>query len=470
MPQSDETEAYEGAYLISPLVENLPFDILAAIFRKTLESHNDDFDERESTFGHKAILPIAHAMSHVSRSWRMAALSAGFLWCEIEVNSQTIHDHLSVCLTRAGGSQLDVAIHCPEVGDLDQKNVEAVFARVQKWRTCKIFMVTESLAQPIAMRLCGANAPHLRYLSLELLRSENLSRANVNTPILDGKVGAPLLSFMRLRGYAFRYFVPPSLAVSTLHLELTTFCVLFNFSAFKSFVENFPMLQHLSLWGDMLGEPDKLWPFPPMKDGIPGTLIDLPKLRSLRLYSHSGSIYSGLLQVLNAPDLTTLNLRGMAMHDLNPLARICPHRYTSVKSILLTDIDFPIHNAYETLRTVFPCLGKLGVLGQDYQVPVLLNFLSGKFTDGWLPWEDLHTLTISLDVQKCELLQETMKVRQKREHPVRQLYVVSVQEAVDDYMENEWELEEPAFDVLYGFDEIWPPGRTVEDFDNWLFL
>ncbi|KAF5322780.1 hypothetical protein D9619_001535 [Psilocybe cf. subviscida] len=184
-----------------------------------------------------------------------------------------------------------------------------------RWRSLCVRYHTEAAGHPLIVHMCNCSAPNLEHLSLSIHHIENANSAGVNSVTDSPQIfqqGAPKLHFLRLRGVAIQYFRPELAHLVSLRLDQTRKLPLL-YATFRNIITSSPYLSDLSVYGDIIL---------PTAWADHDSLIYLPQLRSLRIFSESGAMYSGLLLGINAPILESLTLKSAEECDFDALWRL----------------------------------------------------------------------------------------------------------------------------------------------------
>ncbi|KAF9475109.1 hypothetical protein BDN70DRAFT_996651 [Pholiota conissans] len=191
----------------------------------------------------RAVQPFQVIASHVSHRWRAVVLATPLLWNTIDLHI-LISNHtegrmqaqLGAHLLRSGACFVDVTLDF-----LFMSAAEPYFDMLKKhaarWRRLAVATTHENVSA-FSRLLADVKAPMLEHLSLSVGRPQNEADRPFSprkpyitvlpttlalwTGVDDDRsftTTAPLLSFVRLAGYALGTLHPPLSAVTTLHLD-----------------------------------------------------------------------------------------------------------------------------------------------------------------------------------------------------------------------------------------------------------
>ncbi|PPQ63692.1 hypothetical protein CVT24_004577 [Panaeolus cyanescens] len=335
-----------------PTVCNIPVEVLASIFEISRRIHDEDV--RDGYEDNDAIPPEI-VLSHVNSHFRAVAISTPALWCQLFISASISSSEIETYLSRSSHSLISIRAHLSsdsfEEQDRLQDLLDLVIPESGRWKSLAAFQSIESVKQPLLLRLCGATAPNLRHLTLEVEDIDGVLEERVDNDeslphIFASGSSAPV--FIRLRGVAMNYFRPQLTQAMTIHLEQVK-KVPIQYRTFRSILTTPSNLTHLSIHGDII--PNGKWP-------RQRNSLSLPKLHSLRICSVSGEVYAGLLLTVDAPQLHCLCLKDVQDSDLDGLwtndDAIKPI-FSSIKRVTFVNFDLS-PSTFERFCNTFPSI------------------------------------------------------------------------------------------------------------------
>ncbi|KAF8183929.1 hypothetical protein BJ912DRAFT_1023099 [Pholiota molesta] len=166
----------------------------------------------------KPTVPFQVTASHVSHRWRAVVIATPLLWNTIDLHIR-IENHaqgrmqaqLAAHLARSGACFIDVTLEFVFMS-LAEPYFDMLSRHALRWRRLSVATNHENVSA-FNRLLLDVHAPMLEHLSL----SETLPHGPADGP--RNAAHAPLLSFVRLAGYALGTLHPPLSTVTTLHLD-----------------------------------------------------------------------------------------------------------------------------------------------------------------------------------------------------------------------------------------------------------
>ncbi|KAK1233648.1 hypothetical protein PQX77_003192 [Marasmius sp. AFHP31] len=452
----------------------IPWEILASIFKLNHLSGDTDNDDCDMQLGEYSVPSVQSKgpppevkVSHVSQRWRQIALGTGTLWTSIFVKRGACHEAVSAYLQRSSESPLDVIIvhdrplddnsDDEESSQAHQRIFDLALLHISRWRRCWVDSSRHNIDSPFLSRLISAQAPVLEYLSIGVEVSNHLrphdQSEGLSTPrIFTG--GCPRLAFVYLRGLAVYLFRPPMSTVTALSIDHTRhICI--RFSGFRALLHSSPLLLHLSISGDVVG--NQSWP--------QSDFITLPALRSLAITSFRASNYSSILLTINAPLLRKIILEDACEHDLDPFLNSSrASKYPLLQSLVFCDCHFTV-SKYRMFCASFPSVSELTFYGDSYLPDILRSIsdtthLAPNATDAHSLWPRLKELNVDLSLANEEglFLKDGLERRLETGHgPAKMRLGTAVDEPEDDdhaltmaCSDPEWLKEHVAIEIMEG--------------------
>lgn len=389
-------------------ISSLPNEILVKIFKD-----GQQLGQRRSR------LPFEILVSHVCSHWREVATGTPSLWTTIHCVTLRAYDnsmkHCAVYLERSIPCLLDMRFYLtpPSCSPNVLSLLDMIIANVGRWRRLSIVSDYEEVIRTIFSLFQPLHPPFLEHLSIypehtgDLPYDENNSKL---PPIFTGS--APMLSFVRLAGFAMYLSPPPLAAVTTLHLDAIMdeplSCRRLHFMLSMS-----PSLTHLSL----LGVPIDAWP---SNDPV---IIEVPTLRSLRIAADTTTVYRVLSAIL-APRLESLALRDTADNDTD-FDWDASLKFPTLKSLMFSGCRFSEFTCRSFFRA-FPTITHFTLVNTSFNETLLRLFedpsvLSGLSSSS-IPWPGMHTVTVHhLDCTHEALLCALVSTRKRLGRPLIKL-------------------------------------------------
>jgi len=240
--------------------------------------------------------------------------------------------------------------------------------------------------------------------------------------------GTPALSFLRLGCHAMAFFRPPLSTVTTLHLDQTSLLPI-SYPVLRRLVTASNLLTNLSIYGDII-DADR-WPN--------YSTIELPALKSLRMYGRAGFIYCGVLLSISAPLLESLVLKGVLHHDLDELWE-SPQmpKFPSLRSLTFCDFECT-DSTYERIFHAFPAITDFTMLHSSTSIPRVLGLVEGRghsrvgsVSEKHPPWPELRSLTLLFDCEDDASIIEMVNARRRLKHPITKLRLGAVTRSQHD--------------------------------------
>ncbi|KAG5639122.1 hypothetical protein H0H81_006711 [Sphagnurus paluster] len=356
--------------------------------------------------------PFEVLVTHVCSHFRKVAIGTQVLWSSVTLGA-TLHK-IETYLARSYSCRLSVRVELDNTTPTStHSKVDLVVPHCHRYQDLVIDTVCGANTLPILRRFCRATTPVLRQLSIGFHEVEDPTIADRDGGVFQGN--APKLSFVRLRGLALHFFRPPLNNVATLHLDQTIPLPML-YTTFRDMVTAPSILRNLSIYGDIIYgvDNDLAWPT--------NNPIHLPYLRCLRICGIGGSIYSGLLLGITAPALESLVLKDLKEHDLERFwaSPIHAFRFPLLRS--LTFLDCVSRDVYIKIFHSFPAVSVFTATHQIMADRVLLLLSEPLATDGVIPWPQLHTLSLCVNLSISEpLLFEVVKQRKAVGYPLTKL-------------------------------------------------
>lgn len=233
----------------------------------------------------------------VSRAWCHAVRSTPQLWSVLRHGNNLPSDlsstELQLALKNSRNSPLDV--ECTEGGAFCSEFLESVCRHASRWRSARF-----NCAGPQVSK-------HLAGTSLEGMESLAIIMKDGNPP-QDSRIQAavgPKLRYLSLRGWALPWHTGvwprlEELSISQLRGEAAP-----SVAQIDTLLGLCRRLERLSL-GDLFKDEDE--DTSPLDAGRDGVLVDLPRLRSLRLYHVHTPLSLRLTTLLHAPSLAAIDV------------------------------------------------------------------------------------------------------------------------------------------------------------------
>ncbi|KAF4618616.1 hypothetical protein D9613_009815 [Agrocybe pediades] len=332
-----------------PSIFSLPTEIFFDIVAVGKQAAEEDEGTRNSLKAYQL------SISQTSQFFRQIALHSPLIWTSIFVAATTKVDWLAHCLKGSGHHPLDIHLELerddPITHVVHLNHVLDIMAHAShRWKTLTIKSAFEHAANPIVRRLCSHQAPVLEHLAIHVDDTDCITSAtfqeyvygNVNRPHIFQNDAAPNLKSVHLRDKALLAFRPPVKAVVTLRLEdrrhtNIPYVIVRQLMIYPAF------LTHLWLDGELIGQHGDAWPGRT-------DIIEMPRLRWLRLRSITHRMYPGILLGLETPSLGTLILEDTMMDDLQPLWDFArPDRYAKLHHLELINAD--LHFSCPMMKT-----------------------------------------------------------------------------------------------------------------------
>lgn len=443
------------------LICSLPSEILSTIFilGQALELRDSFLPEDQSVSeASPPYAPFEVLMTHVSFHFREIAIATHLLWTSISVTSTRPIDEIEAYITRSAACGLSVRVernHQP-VTDREVAGFGLVLPLCKRYHQLTINSIQESIDNPIIRCFSEWQAPSLERLSLSVNKVEGLVNTDTRLKLLMG--GAPMLSFVRLRGLAMSLFDLPLGNATTLHLD-QTLPLPIHYTTFRQLITASPALRNLSIYGDMISG-TVAWP---------GALdpIDMPTLRSLRLCGIGGAIYNGLLLGLNAPNLESLVLKDVQEYDLDQFwASSDVSKFPLLRHLSFNDFEVSSH-VYANIFRTFPSVTSFTTTSSARQPRILQLLAEPNMAEPHAsPWPMLHTLSFILSLDDDQLIKDVIQARNDSGCPLGRL-CVGTSHGLPLLPSYCWIQENV---TLEGFqDEQWPIPDSYLDPDDVLF-
>ena len=460
-------------------VSALPVEVLALIFVYTQRSiktvHSSrrsspasDVDTEESSLCSALSLSanMEITISHVCSHWRTVALNYPRLWVNIHLTPHTTPGELSAYVKRSKDCPVNVNLH---LGDSDIGSLEAelLITIVQRWRKLVVEFHGQIRSDMFLAHLHRLEAPSLAHFSVNVNAHHHLElmSRSMNDPlpqIFAG--GTPALSFLRLGCHAMSFYRPPLTTITTLHLDQTSHLPI-SYALFRRLVTSSPLLSNLSIYGDMI-DADR-WPS--------GSTIELPALRSLRIYGRSGFIYCGLLLSISAPNLESLILKGVLHHDLDELCD-SPQmpKFPALQSLTFCDFECT-DSTYRRLFHAFPAITHFTTLHSSRSTPRVVRLIGGKGFNAGLastsevhpPWPELHTLTLLFNFDDETPIIRMVNARRRLKYPLTKLRLGAMRGQYDRTRRLSHLLQEHVQVETFDETDPWPVDlQDVDEEDN----
>lgn len=374
----------------------IPPELLSRIF--LLVKHNANPQSADDRRGRLSPLPIQETCARVSVHFREVALGTAFLWTTIKIGRHSVADRVAAYCDRSSTAPLDVWVDLHGSWASDAKVLSSVFDSLavvadhrHRWHRLSLDLNRDPITQrSVIDLLCRCPAPMIEYLSLSThsIDEEELPQPS-NSPTAPTVFMKSSISFLRLRGVAVHYFLPPLGSLAILHLETNTTRV--SYSTFKGILTSSSTLKHLSVHGETVDRPQ--WPLL----SAPATLISLPALKSLRICGTEGPVYAGIIFNIDAPLLDSLTLKAMLDGDL-----VYGHmgNFTSFPQIkVLTFCDFDLSDlGFLSMYKLFPSIETFNSPSTTIEVSRACKSLCALTGPGHaVPWPNLHTLDLGWD-------------------------------------------------------------------------
>ncbi|KAG6836279.1 hypothetical protein H0H93_009551 [Arthromyces matolae] len=397
-------------------IDTLPLDVLSKIFEmgKAIQKQ-DNFDGAPRS----QVEPSKFEMlvSHVSTHFREVAIGTPRLWGDIDIlssnGSPESITELNTYLSRSAACELEVRIEAGSATPISQDmltKIETVTVHSERYSQLIITSCDDS-AQLVMQYFNNAIMPRLHTLSVTIDSDGMLGSPSVPLFRSSFGIGASRLSFLRLRGLALLSVEPPLQNVTTLHLDQTAF-VPIRHSTFQKMLTLPSTLQHLSVYGDLVGTAD--W------HKIIRDPIHIPTLQCLRISGVNREVYTGLLCGIVAPSLASLVLKDLDYYDLLPFLTTSSSwtKFSLLRELVVIDCQIT-GDEYMRLFRTFPHLLSLGVYHR--KTPQILCMLSEDHDDGYIPWPKLHTLSLIVDDDDDHIVADIVQQRQAIGRPLSRI-------------------------------------------------
>ncbi|KAF9466779.1 hypothetical protein BDZ94DRAFT_137479 [Collybia nuda] len=393
-------------------IYSLPREILSLIFEigKAWELYDSFFVDDDTSEYHPPIPALEILLTHVSSHFRDITIGTHALWTSIHITTTISLEEVKTYMTRSDGLALSVRIDDPTPIARTKEKIGSILPHLDRYRKLIIHATRETTGLPIIRCFSNQDAPRLKHLSVSVEDVEEGIVAT-GTNLLMG--GAPLLSFVRLRGLAVPLFKPPLYSVTTLHLD-QTISLPIQYVTFCHMLTASPSLKNLSIHGDII---DTAWP-------IIITPINLPSLRSLRVCGIDGLIYSNLLLRLNAPGLNSLVLKDVQEADLDQFwASPDVYKFPFLHHLSFNNFEVS-GRAYIDVFRAFPAITHFTTT-YSFRTPMILHLLAQWSTDRSyeIPWANLHTLNFYTNLGGGDLIKNVVQARATSGHPLKKLGV-----------------------------------------------
>jgi hypothetical protein len=443
------------------LICSLPPEILSLIFMlgQALELYDSFLSEDESVSEDSSpCVPFEILMTHVSFHFREIAIATHLLWTSIDVTSARSIEEIEAYIVRSDGCALSVRV---EPGDRPSTaramaNFNLILLHCDRYHQLTIDSIQESIDDPVIRCFSEWEAPLLERLSISVDEVEGLVSMGPGSKLIKG--GAPMLSFVRLRGLALSLFNPPLSNVTTLHLDQTSPLPI-QYTTFCQMITASPALKNLSIYGDIIS--GTIWP------GVINP-VDLPSLRSLRMCGIGGTIYSGLLLGINAPGLESLVLKDVQEYDLDRFwASPNAYKFPLLRHLSFNDFEVSSH-VYANVFRVFPFVTTFTTTCST-RTPRILRLLaeSNMGKPSVLPWPMLHILSFLLDLGDDQLIKDVIQARSDAGCPLERLRV-GTSHSLSLLPSYCWFQENTTLEAFQE-EERWPVSASYLDPDDILF-
>ncbi|PPQ84586.1 hypothetical protein CVT25_015789 [Psilocybe cyanescens] len=448
---------------------SMPPEIWSAIFEFSKSMTDDDPLYEEGRIPPKVSFELS--ASHTCPFFRAVALGTPGLWTSLQINGSCSLEWVSECIGRSGSCWLDIIV---EIGehfplDVDDLNVmmNLIVPHSRRWRSLSLSSPYEPAHNSIVALLGSSPAPGLRYLSLNVNDVEKPDQNAIDSHVSNPQIfedGTPRLNFVRLRGLAPHLFRPRLETLETLHLDHIGHIPIL-YSTFRGVITQSPFLEHLSVYGDIISR--NTWPGR-------ADIIQLLKLRSLRVCGVGGEMYSGLLLGIDTPQLESLTLKDAQEEDLDPLWDLNDNtRYPKLTQLIFTNFDFS-EVTYKRLCETFQEITLFSVLHSSIAESPLANLLMAGTVVGqnglFIPWPKLRDVSFSFDGtnKEQELIQNVAEIRKERGCGLSRFLLRICSDDDEEYPEK-IEIHNDVVCQYYSGIDMWPHRRTYIDYDDTLF-
>lgn len=203
--------------------------------------------------------------------------------------------------------------------------------------------------------------------------------------------------------------------------------------------------------------------------------LELHALRSLRICGLSGLTYSGILLIISAPHLESLVLKDVNEQDLDPFwASPSESQFPQLRSLAIYDSDLS-ERTYDKLFSSFPAVVEFTSISSSYNPPEILKIMSnstssvdGRGGPNPVPWPELQTLGIVLDMGEVPLIKEAVRKRMSTGHSLVRLRLAT-DFALTFLEEYEWFQSHITMETL-DIPDRWPKDSGYADMDDDLLL
>jgi hypothetical protein len=393
--------------------------------------------------------PFEVTVSHVSSSWRAAALSTPLLWSTLDISLRSKLDFIEAYLQRSKKYPLELRFdffwRSERSGSFTSvENIfDLVIAQSGRWNR---FFAEGDIDSPIVTlvkRCRDVAAPQLSHFSI-FIESDF---PEPDTPEIDFRPqiftgAAPLLDTVRLGGIALRECRPPLDSVTILDLKEISRWTRITYNRFRDMVTSCPALTKLIIKQQVIQQ--ESWP-----DLIINS-IPLPSLRFLRFQGYPDSV-SKVLLAISAIHLESLSFNDIHHNALYDFFKSCQARPTSLPFPCLTTLSLESLNwgksQWQSLFQAFPTI---------MHVEFTCRFTGftrclGQTVGSTVPLPDLHSVTIrhvyyNDDQESHDYIYDFISDRISTGRPIQRLFLDNAEEAATDRMD--WLREQVQIEIL----------------------
>jgi hypothetical protein len=462
--ESLHTSRIELASLVNDRapVASIPNEILAMIFHAGKDPSLKGWGPPPRVMGkqHNEVI-----VSHITKRFRTAALSAPSLWTEIYASPCRAPEELKAYLERSRACAVDIRLDLSKCccSKRHQGMVNNILSMItphsRRWRRLIVDGDDEEDANPLIIRLPDLPTGRLEHLSL----SNVITNCSVSPTIFTG--GAPLLSFLRM-DYILMQHLPlplphPLSALTTLHVDEAFYeDTTMTYDQFRGFLSAVSTtLINLSISGTV-------FTFDP--GSYPPEIVEMPALVSLRMGCPAEVAHVSIMGI-SAPGVRDWSLKDIS-DDLAQEVELwekavwehlaAAHIFPDLHSLTIVNCEFSEFTVHNLARS-FSTVSNLSLINIQ---PNILNTFYSTLKRGDR-WQQLHTLA----VWDCSALRAE----------ATSLYAMLNARALQGCPIVRIELDEPDLEIFREFlgplhnlelglkeDYAWPPGLGYIDEDD----
>lgn len=385
-------------------IYTLPVEILASIFQAghvPLHTQNNQFEV---------------LVSHVSSHWRQVALTTPALWASVRrLERSTRLDRITTYLERSRTSFIELGVFIGSEEDVEDivRFGELIISHFDRIRY--LFVGARSSAGLLKLFDCMTSvaAPYLCTMNIDY-RGDNKRIAPSN--VLMG--GALSLSSLHIAGLRMSSCLPPTLAITALHLGRWHTPLTHN--GFLELSETLSGMQSLTHLKISQSSSDHQWPAE--------VLVHLPVLESMYIECAAFDAavrISRLIMAFDAPALRTLVIAGRPYYERRSAVHFdeagllsTQSKFPILRKLALHSTMTGVHNLRRT-ALAFPSVKEL-LYGQP--CGDLLTLLSDDHP-ATIYWPNLTALVLPLSDIPISKLEDVINVRKAAGYPIHELYL-----------------------------------------------